>query len=78
MMPPKNDLPARTTRSGGPPDPAAQPSAKKQKQGQKKNTTATAPVQTAAEQDAELARMSKGWQISKHRLQPEHHPARTA
>jgi hypothetical protein len=53
-MPPKKAQTARATRSGGPPDPAEQPSAKKQKQGQKQNA-----VRTEADRDADLARMSK-------------------
>ncbi len=58
-MPPKKQPPARATRSGGPPDTAAQPPTKKQKQGQTKNTDASAPVRTEAERDAMLARMEK-------------------
>jgi hypothetical protein len=58
-MPPKNKPPARATRSGGPPDTAAQPPTKKQKQGQTKNPNTSAPVRTEAERDAMLARMEK-------------------
>ena len=55
-MPPKT--PKRATRSGGPPDPAAQPPTKAAKTSQKKNTGA--PARTDAERDAELDRMNKG------------------